>query len=722
MPHPAAPRAAGTGSNRVGAGTTGSNRAGLAPSSGSTTGAERADTAANQYGAYPPAAGPFGGHGAGSTTGANRVGATPPAAGSFGGHASGVNTGADPAPSFGGHTGGANQLGGPPGGGFGGHAAPSTTGVNQLGANPSAAGSFGHATGANRLGLSGANPGGPVNQLGASTPPYGTPTDGAATARPVDSPWGVDRQASQPLALASESAAGQPAASTGARYPAPPDLSGAPATIGWRSRSEVPQTWAHASGGHLASRPGIPAVDASAASAQPIPSWELSRPPVTPPVRAPITETVAWDQAPFDPDALPMRAAAPDRGTGPFDPLVDPLPVLDPLPEPEATWTEAARAEASGRYDAASTRRDRSAPPVTGAAEPRWLAADLLQNRDRSPSRWRAADLLAGRDRTDRAPASDSASMWRAADLLADRYAGHADAARGVDPSTGRGPAREGSARLPRREADDAGGNRSAASRWLAADLLNGREGRVATDRDDPEPSRWLAADLLNRRSGIDSSEHGRQAPSARTPEGQHLRSEATSFRWQAADLLAYRNDVNPGRRAVGDRQGGHDDSSPRMWRAAELLEREREVSSPGLDDAAPPWGEEPKFVGRAERRRRSEAAREGAGRRSPVRAETGREGPSSHAGDEPSRHEGGSRHDATPPRMPPTQWAWPKDPEPAPSEFARARRAGVDAWSAADLLDEGRHGGGRRRARESARHDAPAHPHDDDAGRHYRP
>jgi hypothetical protein len=232
-----------------------------------------------------------------------------------------------------------------------------------------------------------------------------------------------------------------------------------------------------------------------------------------------------------------------------------------------------------------------------------------------------------------------------------------------------------------------------------------------------------LAADLLNGRSGIDGSEDGRQAPqSASMPEGQHLGGEATGSRWQAADLLASRNDAGQALRAAEVRQTGHDDSSPRTWRAAELLKREREVSSPSLHDTAGPWGEEPKSVSRAERRRRSEAAREGAGRRSATRAETGRESRASHVGDEPPRHGGGSRHNATTPRVPPTQWAWPKEPEPAPSESARARRAGDDAWSAADLLDEGRHAGGRRRARESARHDAPADPHDEDAGRHYRP
>jgi len=68
---------------------------------------------------------------------------------------------------------------------------------------------------------------------------------------------------------------------------------------------------------------------------------------------------------------------------------------------------------------------------------------------------------------------------------------------------------------------------------------------------------------------------------------------------------------------------------------------------------------------------------------------------------------------------VPPTQWAWPKEPEADPLPPRRADSAGPSAWAAADLLDEGRPTGGRRRARETTRHGKPD---DEDAGRHYRP
>ena len=59
------------------------------------------------------------------------------------------------------------------------------------------------------------------------------------------------------------------------------------------------------------------------------------------------------------------------------------------------------------------------------------------------------------------------------------------------------------------------------------------------------------------------------------------------------------------------------------------------------------------------------------------------------------------------------------EEPEADPLPARRAETAGRTAWAAADLLDEGRHAGGRRRAPESARHGKPT---DDEAGRHYRP
>ena len=281
----------------------------------------------------------------------------------------------------------------------------------------------------------------------------------------------------------------------------------------------------------------------------------------------------------------PSRRAPPlpIEGTGPFDPLVDPLPVLDPSPPPIPPGLSpqgaASRAAASTRYPAVVTAllRRSTAPQIRGGW-PRTCSRTVTAAR---PGGWpRTCSPGAS---TDRAPEGDSATTRRAADLLADRDAGHGHGARrrDADSSTGRGrgPAHNGGARIGSRDAADEGVNDPAASRWLAADLLNGGggEGRAPTDRDDPEPSRWLAADLLNGRSGIDGSEDGRQAPqSASMPEGQHLGGEATGSRWQAADLLASQR-----RRAGPARRRGSADRSrrllPRTWRAAELLKRERE-------------------------------------------------------------------------------------------------------------------------------------------------
>ena len=84
------------------------------------------------------------------------------------------------------------------------------------------------------------------------------------------------------------------------------------------------------------------------------------------------------------------------------------------------------------------------------------------------------------------------------------------------------------------------------------------------------------------RSAGAAVREHVRGA----TPRGRSNRLPLAS-----RGPLASRNDAGPGLRAAEDRQTGHDDSSPRTWRAAELLKREREVSSPSLHDTAGPWG-----------------------------------------------------------------------------------------------------------------------------------
>ena len=97
---------------------------------------------------------------------------------------------------------------------------------------------------------------------------------------------------------------------------------------------------------------------------------------------------------------------------------------------------------------------------------------------------------------------------------------------------------------------------------------------------------------------------------------------------------------------------------------------------------------------------------------------------PSARHGDvEEPRHADTGGHAV--PRVPPTQWAWPKEPEPASAHTGTlAGRRAADgggrpaAWAAADLLDVGRHSGGRRRRSDPPRHGASDDP---DAGRHHR-
>lgn len=110
------------------------------------------------------------------------------------------------------------------------------------------------------------------------------------------------------------------------------------------------------------------------------------------------------------------------------------------------------------------------------------------------------------------------------------------------------------------------------------------------------------------------------------------------------------------------------------------------------------------------------------------------REEPSSHPGtyDAPTRHAASdqappNRHAAptAPPRVPPTQWAWPKEQAQsrpsadAPTGRRATERDAAAAWSAAELLDGGRPGAGRRHRRAAAP-DRPAA--GQDTGRHHRP
>jgi hypothetical protein len=287
----------------------------------------------------------------------------------------------------------------------------------------------------------------------------------------------------------------------------------------------------------------------------------------------------------------------------------------------------------------------------------------------------------------------------------------------------------DGAAASGRGFGDDtnAAGYGADAPRWRAADLLdgaesptNGRARRGAESAADPQVNghagtshdgngtgpRWRAADLLLDRR-IDGAaavaDHGPAEPPAE-PRGNRARDRdiATASTWQAAELLdgptPHAEPDGPSRwRAAGRSESGPD-TAVGKWRAADLLDR-RDAEAGGSG-----------------RRHTNDAG--GSGRR---HATAGSDVRSDPVPDDTPRRHGDDRHATSPSRVPPTQWAWPKEPEasPDPHPTRRADGGSRSAWAAADLLDEGRHAGGRRRARESTRHGKPD---DEDAGRHYRP
>jgi hypothetical protein len=158
------------------------------------------------------------------------------------------------------------------------------------------------------------------------------------------------------------------------------------------------------------------------------------------------------------------------------------------------------------------------------------------------------------------------------------------------------------------------------------------------------------------------------------------------------------------GRPTDGDPIG--DDPPAPKWRAADLLDGNGETGK----------GARPR---RRARTPDTGPATEGASAAPLPDAPAGRRRRSESPPDTRSRHGGESTHAGSSSRVPPTQWAWPKEPASPSSEPRAADTGSRTAWSASDLLDEGKHAGGRRRSRESARHGEAT---DDEAGRHYRP
>jgi hypothetical protein len=861
-----APGAPTNGAARPGIGTPGANRRGH----GASTGANH--TGANQIGI------PTGyNHAGAAATGTNRIGAP-----------TGANYTGPAVPGAGrpGATNGANSTGGNTG--------STPTGTTWSGAYPSGAPSAADA-GTSPYGMPADDaplhhpaPGAPMRSGQAAGGVPGVPPaptwDGGRPAPPPWPPTPSPLPSGATGALPTDGPLGGPTTSgpTGS-YPTPapadaaprPGTNGAPlgpagfptaAAAGGSSRPDVPAAWAHETG--MDRRPAVgPVVDGGFATPPPAPiaHHETALPPGSPVTGSyapraeiprftsgPVADRPSWaDTAPSDRDAADH-----------WDPLVDPLPIdLEPLPVPDPVWNDGRDGATNGRLDTAFDDRTaashgpggrQDAGELTnGATARRWRAADLLRDRDGDDAvgdgtarRWRAADLLAGRD--DTRGATDVASpKWRAADLLdgrggnavprsqetgsaasLSRYentndvdagasgrgngredideAGYgmratrwraADLLDGSEPAVGDRTRRRrttepsesqqvtGHAESRRRAAAPDDGHGDDATRWRAADLLDGgldadrapspaaqqaafRPGRGHADSSDTSTApTWRAAELLDGRGSSDAAtaEPRRRVADLRDSHGDSGRAVAAEprrrvadrlegrsgdaeaggeSRWRAASLLAGRGESGGAetatadpwdtssahdRRADGDFIG--DDPPARRWRAADLLDggnaettrpRRRARTpdlAPATGGASAPLPDAP--TGR--RRRGASTDDTPTGQRhapTPPDARHDRSG-----GDTPSRHGGENRHAGTPSRVPPTQWAWPKEPTPPSSEPLPARRAADApsraAWSASDLLDEGKHAGGRRRAPESARHGKPT---DDEAGRHYRP
>jgi len=443
---------------------------------------------------------------------------------------------------------------------------------------------------------------------------------------------------------------------------------------------------------------------------------------------------------------------------------------------------DAAADGSSDRWRAADLIAGRDDKPETTSTGRKWLAADLLADRERtgtprpasgrSPASERGGAPESGRDggahgaddgstrRGRRGTYDDGAGPGshgvgaterrrRAADDgagISSHGVGAAGRRRGTDDdrASGRRGAGGGAAATDWGYGDDgtaasgpgfggdteAGGYGADVPRWRAADLLDGAEPRTngrarrrgAESAADPRVNghggashagtaavpRWRAADLL-REGRFDGTAAETRAPVEPAVEPRrsraHDRDNATASTWQAAELLdgpaPYAEPARSARWSDADLPETGRESAGSTWRAADLLDRR--------DDG----------MGASAQRHSSGASASGQ-RHAPPPPVDVRPDPVP-ADDTPHRHGGADTYTPSPSRVPPTQWAWPKEPEAAPDPLPPVRADGGrrSAWAAADLLDQGAHAGGRRRARETAKHGKPD---DEDAGRHYRP
>ena len=231
-------------------------------------------------------------------------------------------------------------------------------------------------------------------------------------------------------------------------------------------------------------------------------------------------------------------------------------------------------------------------------------------------------------------------------------------------------------------------GNDAGASGWRGA----GEDSVAPSRRDDAaghgaDASRWRAADLLASEPHADSRARRRRGAdsTADRPVNGHAGAShdanGVGPRWRAADLLvdaAAAEDHVPTEPPAPPRRGRNsahdgDGSTTSTWQAAELLD------APADHAQSTRW-----------RAADSESSGSGSTGAKWLAADLLDQRHQSDEDDSGRRHAPAPTHaDAPlPSRVPPTQWAWPKEPEADPLPPRRAESAGPSAWAAADLLD----------------------------------
>jgi Protein of unknown function (DUF3710) len=587
-------------------------------------------------------------------------------------------------------------------------AGPYNTGANGVNGHRPATNGAGPDTAA----ATGGHPNGPVTNGAQST---GVPVNGwnPPAAPPSSAPPYIVGDTATPSGTGNGLSAygAQPPAGTAngvSAYGAAPTQN--PTSTGGTPRRGVPTGWAHDTGNHRgeSSAGGLSAAPSSApqppppaavpafpvsperpwepsAPAGPLPHWETSEPldlapqPAAPQYSAdrplgPVESFPERRSSWADPDDARGTEPAPAPSPSHWDPLSDPLPGgLDPLPEPVPTWSEPVSAPPE-RWQAEAVGVD--APPDAGTPlfdEASAFSARATERSYAGTPLYEAASSTEGPPQRSAppdvgTPLFDATSAW-------------GTPRRSADPAA-RVPSAD--AGTPLYEAA------SASSRWSTE-----RSGQAA----DPPRLGDSASEAGGRRRrdpGVVPQDDGtsRLDLPRRTRRHGQPGDEPLSAVPPSAGMRSYNagDDARPGRRRAPEtpttstgRHGAettpvrHRDDTPVRHRDDVPVRYRDDASSHHRDDA------------------------------------------SVRHGDAENRH---AAHHGPSPRVPPTQWAWPKEETPgdgSPHEAPSGRRAAdtePTTWSAAELLDA-RNDGGRRRRSEAARH---GHSGDPESGRHYRP